>query len=419
MSSATFPLRVDFKRLKTDIENLSEIGRSENLGIYRTAFSDGDMQARQWLQSRIEHAGLEFYQDGAANLHGRLNWSDRSPSIMTGSHIDTVPGAGHLDGALGVVCGLEALRVLKEKNIKLDHPLELIAFSDEEGAFGGMFGSQALTGDISPDWIHSARNLEGLSLIEAMKRQGLDAMQALSATRPPESILAFIELHIEQGPILDNQRIPIGIVEGICGLQRWEVSLTGIANHAGTTPMTMRADAFQGLSEFAGEIDRVLEEHGSPLSVATIGRVELLPGAANVVPGEARFSLEFRDINMQLLNEIADAFRLTLSSIARRRQLMFEFKVVSDIQPVACDNSLQQLISESATALDLPTHTLPSGAAHDTQKLAGIAPAGMIFVPSKGGRSHSAAEWTSWDDIEAGANVLLNSLYKLASRTNS
>lgn len=419
MSSETLPLRVNFERLKTDIENLSEIGRSEDLGIYRTAFSDGDMQARQWLRSKIENAGLEFYQDGAGNLHGRINWSDKLPSIMTGSHIDTVPGAGHLDGALGVVCGLEALRVLNEKNLNLDYPLELVAFSDEEGAFGGMFGSQALTGDISPEWIHSAHNLEGLSLVDTMKRQGMDAMQALTATRPPESILAFIELHIEQGPVLDNLKTPIGIVEGICGLQRWEVSLIGVANHAGTTPMTMRADAFQGLSEFAGEIDRLLEEHGSPLSVATIGRVELLPGAANVVPGEARFSLEFRDIDIQQLNEIADAFRRTLSTIARRRQLMFEFKVVSDIKPVACDKGLQQLISESATALDLPTHTLPSGAAHDTQKLAGITQAGMIFVPSKAGRSHSAAEWTSWDDIEAGANVLLNSLYKLASRKNS
>jgi N-carbamoyl-L-amino-acid hydrolase len=419
LNNEALPLRVNFERLKADIEALSEIGRSEDLGIYRTAFSDGDMQARRWLQGQIQNAGLEFYQDGAANLHGRLNWSDKLPSVMTGSHIDTVPGAGHLDGALGVVCGLEALRVLKEKDLEFDYPLELVAFSDEEGAFGGMFGSQALTGDISPEWIHLARNLEGLSLIDAMKRQGLDAMQALSAIRSPESILAFIELHIEQGPVLDNQKIPIGVVEGICGLQRWEVSLTGIANHAGTTPMSMRADAFQGLSEFAGEIDRVLEEHGGSFSVATIGRVELLPGAANVVPGEARFSLEFRDIEKQLLNDMADAFRLTLSSIARRRQLMFEFKVVSDIKPVACDKGLQQLISESATALDLPTHSLPSGAAHDTQKLAGITSAGMIFVPSKAGRSHSAAEWTSWDDIEAGANVLLNSLYQLASRKSS
>lgn len=409
-------LRVDFQRLKADIKALSKIGRSEDLGLYRMAFTDADMQARDWLKSRIEEAGLDVYQDGAANIHGRLNWDPALPSVMTGSHIDTVPGAGHLDGALGVLCGLEAVRVLKNVASDLADPVEVVAFSDEEGAFNGMFGSQALTGDISPEWIHSAKNLEGLSLVDAMKQHGLDAMDALSARRSPDSIKAFIELHIEQGPVLDTNQIPIGIVEGICGLQRWDISLLGVANHAGTTPMDMRQDAFQGVAEFSGEIERVLEEHGGPQSVATIGRIELMPGAANVIPGEARFSLEFRDVDENRLNEIADAFRLTLSSIARRRKLMFEFRVISDIQPVSCHKDILLLIEDSAKQFNLATKQLPSGAAHDTQKLAHITDAAMIFVPSRAGRSHSAAEWTSWDDIEAGANVLLNTMYKLAKR---
>ena len=408
-------LHVDFERLKADIKALSKIGRSEDLGLYRMAFTDADMQARNWLKSRIEDAGLGFYQDGAANIHGRLNWDQGLPSVMTGSHIDTVPGAGHLDGALGVLCGLEAVRVLKQHASDLAYPVEVVAFSDEEGAFNGMFGSQALTGDISPEWIHSAKNLDGLSLVDAMKQHGLDAMDALSARRSPDSIKAFVELHIEQGPVLDANQVAIGVVEGICGLQRWDISLLGVANHAGTTPMDMRQDAFQGVAEFAGEIDRVLEEHGGPQSVATIGRIELSPGAANVIPGEARFSLEFRDVDENRLLEIADAFRLTLSSIARRRKLMFEFRVISEIQPVACNQDILNLIEESAKTFDLATKQLPSGAAHDTQKLAHITDAAMIFVPSHDGRSHSAAEWTSWDDIEAGANVLLNTMYKLAS----
>lgn len=410
---ADHPLSVNFARLKSDIEALSSIGRSSGMGICRTAFSDADMQARDWLRQRIEHAGLEFFMDGAANLHGRLNCNADVPAVMTGSHIDTVPGAGHLDGALGVMCGLEALRVIKQRGEDVRFPLEVVAFSDEEGTFSGMFGSQAFSGDISPEWIHSARSADGLSLIDAMQRHGLDAMQALDAARPPESIHAFVELHIEQGPVLDSRQTPIGVVEGICGLQRWEVALLGTANHAGTTPMDMREDAFLGLAEFAGEIERVLEEHGGQSSVATIGRAELLPGAANVVPGEARFSLEFRDISQQTLIQLADAFHLTLSTIARRRRLMFEFKVVSDISPVACDDTVQNLITTTADELGLQHISLPSGAAHDTQKIAAIARAGMIFVPSKAGRSHSAAEWTSWNDIEAGANVLLNTLYKL------
>lgn len=409
------PLRVDFERLKSDILRLAGIGRTADQGIYRMAFSDGDMAGRAWLRGRIEQAGLGFHQDGAANLHARLDWDEQTPSVMTGSHIDTVPGAGHLDGALGVLCGLEALRVLKEQGVVLQRPLELVAFSDEEGRFGGMFGSQALTGDISPEWIHQARDLDGVTLVEAMAAQGLDAMEALSAARPPQSLHAFVEMHIEQGPILDREGVPIGVVEGICGLQRWEVTFEGTPNHAGTTPMNMRNDAFGGLAEFGSEIDRVLEEHGGPQSVATIGRIELLPGAANVVPGEVRFALEFRDIDAEVLAELADAFIRTLAAIARRRKLMFKFEVLSEIDPVACDPAIRKLIAEGAERLELPHHSLPSGAAHDTQKLARITRAGMIFVPSKAGRSHSAAEWTAWSDIEAGANLLLHTLYQLAT----
>ncbi|MGD2118609.1 MAG: Zn-dependent hydrolase [Chromatiales bacterium] len=412
-------LQVNFERLKNDIETLASIGRAEDHGIYRMAFSDGDMAGRAWLRERIEQAGLEFFQDGAANLHGRLGWNENVASVMTGSHIDTVPGAGHLDGALGVLCSLEALRVLKEQEIKLDRPLELVAFSDEEGRFGGMFGSQAMIGEMTPEWIHSARDLSGKTLADAMSEQGLNAMDALAAARTPKGLHAFVEMHIEQGPMLDREAVPIGVVEGICGLRRWEVRLSGSANHAGTTPMSMRADAFQGLAEFAGEIDRVLEEHGGPLSVATIGRVELIPGAANVVPGEARFALEFRDIDADVLDALADAFRRTLSAIVRRRDLMFDFEVLSDIEPVACDAGVQQTIREVATEFGLASHAMPSGAAHDTQKLARLTAAGMIFVPSKEGRSHSAAEWTAWSDIEAGANVLLNTLYRLASQDST
>ncbi len=408
-------LQVDFARLRADVEALAAIGRDSEQGIYRMAFSDGDMAGRAWLKQRITDAGLDFHQDGAANLHARFGWDGATPSVMTGSHIDTVPGAGHLDGALGVLCGLEALRSLKEQGVKLKRPLEAVAFSDEEGRFGGMLGSQAMSGALTPESIHGAVDLQGVTLVEAMKAQGLDAMAALDAQRDPASIHAFVELHIEQGPVLDHDHTRIGVVEAITGLQRWEVSLQGQANHAGTTPMPLRRDAMRGLAEFAGEIDRILEEHGGPRSVATIGRVELIPGAANVVPGEARFALEMRDTDPQVLLDLADAFRRTLSVIARRRELMFEFDVVSRIAPVACDPLVIETVSTVAEALGLSLRRMPSGAAHDTQQLARMVPAGMVFVPSKEGRSHSAAEWTAWADIEAGANVLLNTLYRLAS----
>jgi len=408
-------LRVDFDRLQADVDTLAAIGRDEDRGIYRMAFTDADMQARAWLARRIEEAGLALHVDGAANVHGRLGWDGKRPSVMTGSHIDTVPGAGHLDGALGVLAGLECLRRLRELGVETRYPLELVAFTDEEGRFGGMFGSQAIAGQLTPDSIYSARDLDGLGLVDAMKERGLDAMDALRARRDPASVHAFVELHIEQGPVLDSQKATIGVVEGIVGLFRWNVRLIGAANHAGTTPMNLRRDAFQGLAEVAASVPRVLEEDGSPRSVATIGRVELVPGAANVVPGRVEFSLEVRDIDPDVIAGLGVAFRRVMSAIARRRDLMFEFEVISELAPVRCDPGVMQSVREAAQDLGVQSLQLPSGAAHDTQMMSRIARAGMVFVPSQGGRSHSAAEWTAWSDIENGANVLLNTLYRLAS----
>lgn len=412
---STPQLRIDAERLRSDIEHLASIGREEDQGIYRMAFSDGDMAAREWLVQRIGDAGLEVYQDGAANIHARLGWRDGAASVMAGSHIDTVPGAGHLDGALGVLCALEALRSLKDAGAALKRPVEATAFTDEEGRFGGLFGSQALAGQVTPEYLYNARDLEGVTLVEAMRARGLDARAALHAQRPPGSLHAYVELHIEQGPVLDRQGVPVGIVDAITGLFKWQVTLTGAANHAGTTPMDMRADAFQGLTEFAAQIDRVLEEHGSPASVATIGRVELLPGAANVVPGQAVFSLDVRDTDGTVLGRLDEAFQRTLAAIARRRGLMFEYEILSEIVPVPCAPLVRHAVEQSVETLGIEATHINSGAAHDAQVVASVAPAGMIFVPSKEGRSHSSAEWTAWNDIEAGANVLLNTLQRLAN----
>jgi N-carbamoyl-L-amino-acid hydrolase len=408
-------LSVDFHRLQSDLEELAAIGRREDHGLYRVAFSDEDMQARAWLESKIREAGLELYVDGAANIHARLGPVGEKASVVTGSHLDTVPGAGHLDGALGVVAGLECLRRLKEESTKLKLPLELISFTDEEGRFGGMPGSQAIAGKLTPETILSARDLAGVSLVDAMNARGYDALLSLRARRKPESIHAFVELHIEQGPVLDRRGVNIGAVDGIVGLFKWHASFVGAANHAGTTPMDMRCDAFSGLVEVASAIPRILEENGGGRSVATIGRVGLHPGAANVVPGRAEFTLEVRDVDSGVLSDLSGAFRRSMSAIARRRELMFEFEVLSQLEPVACDAAIVSTVEEVAQELGQSHIRMPSGAAHDTQQIASVARAGMIFVPSKDGRSHSPAEWTPWENIEAGANVLLGTLKRLAS----
>lgn len=406
---------INLERLQKDHFELSEIGRnSEDRGIYRTAFSDADMQARRWLMDKLENIGIEPSMDGAGNVSGILGHNEKCPRYIIGSHLDTVPCAGSLDGALGVLVGLECLRALQEDNAELNKNIELVAFSDEEGRFGSMFGSEAYTGAITPETLQYFSDLEGRTLAQAMQAQGLEPLEALAAKRNPDKIEGYLELHVEQGPVLDRLRKQVGIVESITGLNKWLIRIKGEANHAGTTPMEMRNDAFMGLADFAHEIPRILEENGSERSRATIGKAQILPGAPNTVPGLVELSLDFRDPSLEILEQLAIAFRKTLSAITRRRNLMFEFEIQSEIQPVPCGEKFVNCLEEQARALKLDYLLMPSGAAHDAQIVANIAPVGMIFVPSKDGISHTPAEWTDWDHIAAGSKLALNTLKALA-----
>lgn len=409
------PAPIDSERLKRDLLELAEIGRNtEDRGIYRMAFTTADMAARQWLLDRLKVAGIPGRLDGAANVIGRVGPDDPDiPAILIGSHTDTVPRAGMLDGALGVLCGLEVLRQLKARESDLRWPVELISFTDEEGRFGGMLGSEAFCGLISPETLYQA-DLDGVLLRDAMEARGLNAFDALGARRAPGSVAAYLELHIEQGPVLDRAGESVGIVEAITGLFKWLVRFRGEANHAGTTPMAMRRDAFMGLADFAHEIPRLLEENGGERSRATIGKARILPGAPNTVPGEVEFSLDVRDTDPGILDELADACRKALSAIARRRDLMLELDIQSRIEPVACDAGLIGRLESAATRLSLPWRRLPSGAAHDAQIVAAIAPVAMIFVPSRDGQSHSPGEWTDWEDIFAGARLLHEAAREMA-----
>lgn len=410
-------LWVDLERIKTDVLELAQIGRDEqDRGVYRMGFTDADIEAKRWLEDRIRRADLHASQDGAANVSGVLQGATDLPRVLVGSHIDSVPCGGALDGALGVLVGLECLRCIRKAGLVPERTLELIAFSDEEGRFGGMFGSQAIAGRITPDMIASSTDADGVRLEDEMRRHGYEPMAALDAARDPATIAAYLELHIEQGPVLDRLQKPVGIVDEITGLFKWSAWLRGEANHAGTTPMEMRNDAFMGLADFAHEIPRILEENGSDRSRATIGRAQILPGAANTVPGLVEFSLDVRDTSETVLEELSAAFRKALSAIARRRKLMFEFEQQSYIDPVRCSGEVVDQFVQQARELGFDFEQMPSGAAHDAQIIGGIVPIGMLFVPSKNGQSHSPAEWTAWSDIEAGANVLLRTLMKLAGQ---
>lgn len=410
-------LSVDIERIKRDILALAAIGRSgEDRGIYRMAFTDADMEGKQWLLKRIEENGLTPSSDGAANVSGILPGRNDRPRVFVGSHIDTVPCAGMLDGTLGVVVGLECLRVMRKARPRPERTVELIAFSDEEGRFGGTFGSEAFTGALTPEKLECATDLDGVALGDVMRGHGLDPIKALDARRDPADIHAYLELHIEQGPVLDERQLQVGIVDHITGLQSWALRFTGEANHAGTTPMDYRKDAFMGLADFAHEVPRILDENGGEHSRATIGKAEILPGAPNSVPGAVEFSLDFRDPSTATLDDLARAFERALAAVSRRRRLKFEINVQGEILPVAADARLVTMLEAEAERLALRSTRMLSGAAHDAQLVGRVAPMAMVFVPSRGGLSHSPAEWTAWEDIEAGAELMLAALTRLATQ---
>ncbi len=405
---------INLDRVKNTLLELSHIGfNQEDKGIYRLGLSEADMRARYWLINVLEKEGFEPVMDGAGNVFGRLG-TPGSPSVTMGSHLDSVPAGGMFDGALGVVAALEVLRVCKEHGIETTYPLELVATSEEEGRFGGMFGAQAIAGQLTPDFVLNAHDADGYKLADAMQRVGLEPLDALTARRNPGSMRAFLELHVEQGPVLEASGNTIGVVDSISGVFKWIVRLIGKADHAGTSPMNLRSDAFSGLADFAHEISRIIDENGSDRSRLTVGKVELKPGNPHTIPGEAIFTLVGRDSDEEVMTELSMACRRALSAIARRHNLMFEYEQASWLGPMQCDPEIVSLFERHAKNLGMAFERMPSGAGHDTQFMTEITRAGMIFVPSVGGVSHAPDEWTHWHDVAAGTRLLLHAALEMA-----
>ncbi len=406
--------QINIDRIERDLTALARIGFNEDdRGIYRQAFSDADMQARQWLRDQFDQLGMAHRMDGAGNVIGRYG-PDSVPSIIIASHMDTVPAGGIFDGALGVIAGLEVVRTMQDAGLKPAYPIEVVGTSEEEGRFGGMLGAQAMTGHVTLDWLNSAKDEHGFALKDAMTAAGLNCEDALHAYRRPEEIKAFFELHVEQGPVLEAERTTIGIVEGISGVFKWNVRLLGKADHAGTAPMDMRSDALMGMVDFAHEISRIIEEEGTEKSRITIGHVACKPGFPHTVPGEVDFTIVGRDLDNDVMEGLATACRRVLSAIARRHKLKFEYEEMSWLKPAYCDPDIISLIEEKTKALDYSYKIMPSGAGHDVQFFCDHTKAGLIFVPSVGGVSHAPDEWTHWSDCERGAQLLFECVTELA-----
>jgi len=406
---------INIERVKKDIYSIGRFGyNADDQGVYRQGFSDEDMKARYWLQKQMQGINLTTSMDGAANVIGRYGETDHK-ALLIGSHLDSVPAGGMFDGVLGVVAGIECIRVIQENNIPLKHAIEVIATSEEEGRFGGMLGAQALTGNLTLNWLESARDHSGELLRDAMARHQLPYYYAMDAARDPEKIIGFLELHIEQGPVLEQKKQAIGVVEGISGVFKWLIKFIGKADHAGTAPMDLRSDAFMGVADFAHEIARIIDEEGTDKSRLTIGSVELKPGFAHTVPGQAEFTLVGRDMSNEVMEKLADSCRKVLSSIARRHKLMFEYEQMSWLKPKPCNKNMMDLLARHSKKLKYKTLLMPSGAGHDAQFFTDITPTGLLFIPSVGGISHAPDEWSHWHDVEKGCNVLLNAVLELVA----
>ena len=400
---------VNQDRLEKSILDLGKIGFDDS-GTQRVAFSNEDLEGRKFVIQMMKDAGMEVTIDFAGNIIGHMEGTDPNLApISFGSHIDTVPNGGNYDGCVGSMAAIEVVRILRQYNFKPRHAFELIIFSNEEG---GVMGSRAISGKL-PEEALSVVNSTGYNMGDGIDRLGGDQKRIEEVIRKKGEVAAFVELHIEQGGLLEQAGLQIGIVEGIVGLNWWDVTFKGFANHAGTTPMDQRQDALLAASRFIQMVNEVaLSRDGR--QVATVGRIEASPGAPNVIPGEVVLSLEIRDLSSDVINQVYNTIVSRAKDIQADSGIEIEFEALSTTGiPALMDPLIQQQIEASTKELALSYQYMPSGAGHDAQDMALITPTGMIFVPSKGGISHSPQEFTSAEDMANGANVLLKTLIKL------
>lgn len=402
--------KVNQDRLEKRIFELAKFGLQENGETERVAFSDADVSAQKWVVQTLIDLGLEVHIDFAGNIIGTRKGKNASlKPISFGSHIDRVPNGGNYDGCVGSMASLEVLEVLNENKIKTKHPLEIIIFSNEEG---GVMGSRAIAGHLGKSALEVV-NSTGYSMGEGIMRLGGDTTRIAEVARKKNEIAAFIELHIEQGGTLEKENIQIGIVEGIVGLKWWEVEFKGFSNHAGTTPMNARQDALLAAAKFIVAVNKVTNSFEGA-QVGTVGKIKAEPGAPNVIPGNVVTSLEIRDLSSEVIEKVYQAIKTRGEEIAMASGVKIEFRPLdTTADPAIMTSTIQDEIEASAEKLGLSFKKMPSGAGHDAQDMALIAPSGMIFVPSKGGISHSPKEFTSAEDIANGANVLLHTILTL------
>lgn len=408
MTQTTNLLQINADRLNHNLEQLAQIGKLPNGGVSRIAFSPDDQRARQQVRQWMEAAGMTTRVDAAGNLIGRYPGARSGPALATGSHIDTVPVAGRYDGCLGVLAGIEVVRVLQENQIQLNHPLEVIVFTDEENS---VIGCKAMAGNVHAD-SERYRRLDGTSIEACLALIGGNWAAMPTARRDRSEIAAFVELHVEQGGVLEHLRKPIGVVEGIVGQYRFSVQIIGRPNHAGTTPMHLRKDALLAAAQVIVAVNRLAVETPGD-QVATVGYLTVAPNATNTVAAAVDLKIDLRDLSEEHLQSLIDQMQQAFTAIAATTGTEITMQELLHIRPTLSALHIMETIVQVCEDLQLDYTHLPSRAGHDAQEIGRFTDMGMIFVPSRNGISHSEEEYTDPVACAQGANVLLHTLLKL------
>ena len=410
---------VQQERLWGTLQKLGDYGKNPEGGVSRVGFTEADLAGRAYVMGLMREAGLEVRVDAAGNIFGRRRGSENLPVLLFGSHIDSVPHGGNFDGDVGSLGAIEVIRALNEEDVKTRHPLEVVVWTNEEGGrfYSGLFGSSAAAGILPAD-IAGRQDENGEKLSDWLTRMGGDGARIAEAKIAPGSAAGYLELHIEQGAVLDEAKVPIGVVQGIVGISLRTCTVTGFANHAGTTPMSRRKDALTAAARAVLAVrEEVRAEPGQ--QVGTVGWMKVEPGASNVIPGRVTFAVELRDLDLEKINRVAARALKRFEGIGREENVQINCTTPDLHAPALTAPAFQEVIRASAREAGLATMDLPSGAGHDAQNVARFAPVGMIFVPSRGGISHAPSEYTTPHQVAEGAEVLYRTVKKLDAQLDA
>lgn len=410
---------MNVKRLQTTLDKLNTFGYSDK-GMNRIAYSEVEQAALHYMIELMKAEGMDVRVDAIGNVIGRLEGTDPElPAVACGSHIDTVYDGGKYDGVVGVVAGLEVIRMLNEENIKTKHPIELIIFACEESARFGVatIGSKAMTGRINNEGLSKLKDRDGISFFDALQSQGITVHQLAEVERDKSEIHVFYELHVEQGMVLEHEKMQIGVVSGIAAPTRFEITIKGQAAHSGATPMWLRRDAFTAAAEIVLLVEESAKSEALNGTVATVGSSQVFPNAMNVVPGEVVLQVDIRGIFKASKDKVVKELKRKIVEVERRRGLEIDKTELTDEMPIKLAQDVVESIKTRCKQLELNFLEMPSGAGHDAMNMAHICPTGMIFIPSKDGISHNKNEYTSIEDIGTGVQLLKEEILHAAEIT--